>query len=110
MKHISYAGKDLIMGDAAAEALLQFAAELGSAQKTEVVELAVVAGDGDEAIASFLVGTGMDLVAETVNSTMPEPDNSNRVAAINDRRESLAGGRRGLPLEDAGGEAWVEEY
>lgn len=82
MKHISYAGEDLIVGDAAADALLHFAAELGTAYKSGVVDLAVIAGDGDEVLASFLVGSGMDLVVRTVHSTGPEPDNTDRIAEI----------------------------
>lgn len=76
------------MSDAAASVVLQFAAELGTAQRTEVVELAVISGDGDEAVVSFLVGPGMGLVPETVHSSVPEPDNVDRVAANNRRRES----------------------
>jgi hypothetical protein len=86
MKHITYAEKSLLVGDAAADALLEYAAALSSRGRGEQVTVHAISGDGDEVEATFLLGAGAPLMAETSRTSLPEPDNSATVASI---REEL---------------------
>ncbi|WP_445443053.1 hypothetical protein [Clavibacter sp. km1a] len=86
MKHITYAEKSLLVGDAAADALLEYAAALASHGRGEQITIHAISSDGDEVEATFLLGAGAPLMAETTRSNLPEPDNSATVASI---REEL---------------------
>jgi hypothetical protein len=44
-----------------------------------------ISSDDDEVLATFLLGEGAPLIAETTNSTLPEPDNSEAVGLMTDR-------------------------
>ncbi|RIJ52440.1 hypothetical protein DZG00_04875 [Clavibacter lycopersici] len=82
MKHITYAEKSLLVGDATADALLEYAAALSSRGRGESVTVHAISSDGDEVDATFLLGAGAPFMAETTTSTIPEPDNEATVDAI----------------------------
>jgi hypothetical protein len=86
MKHITYAEKSLLVGDAAADALLEYASALSSRGRGEQVTVRAISSDGDEVEATFLLGAGAPLMAETTHNSFPEPDNSATVDSI---REEL---------------------
>jgi hypothetical protein len=76
MKHITFGDKSLLVGDAAADALLQYAAFLAGAARGDTVEISAVSSDGNEVTATFLLGPGVTMMAETANTKLPEPDNA----------------------------------
>jgi len=82
MKHITYAEKSLLVGDATADALLEYAAALSSRGRGESVTVHAISSDGDEVDATFLLGAGAPFMAESTTSTIPEPDNDQTVQAI----------------------------
>lgn len=82
MKHITYAEKSLLVGDATADALLEYAAALSSRGRGESVTVHAISSDGDEVDATFLLGAGAPFMAETTTSTITEPDNDATVDAI----------------------------
>ena len=100
MHHLTYAGKNLILGDDAATTLLRYAADLANRQRSDVVELEAIDSTGEHTTASLVIGDGHDLVAETVHSELPEPDNTARIAEIRTRSERLTAVARGLPLDE----------
>jgi hypothetical protein len=76
MKHITFGDKSLLVGDAAADALLKYAAYLASEARGDTVEMHAISSDGDEVTASFLLGPGVTMMAETTHTKLPEPDNT----------------------------------
>jgi hypothetical protein len=80
MKHITFGDKSLLIGDAAADALLKYAAFLATAARGDTVEVHAISSDGDEVTASFLFGPGATVMAETSHTQLPEPDNSAAIA------------------------------
>lgn len=80
MKHVTYGGKSLLMGNLAADTMLEYAALLARTQSADTVELKAVSTDGNDVVATFLLDTGAPLMAESAHSSMPEPDNSDVVA------------------------------
>jgi hypothetical protein len=76
MKHITFGDKSLLVGDAVADALLQYAAFLAGGAKGDTVEIHAISSDGDEVVATFLLGPGVTMMAETANTKLPEPDNT----------------------------------
>jgi hypothetical protein len=76
VKHLTYSNKSMMVGDAAADLLVEYAAALAHNRDGDTVSLHVVNADGNEAEAKFLLDTGAPLMVETVNSSLPEPDNA----------------------------------
>jgi hypothetical protein len=76
MKHITFGDKSLLIGDAAADALLNYGAFLTSEGRGDTVKVHAISSDGDEVTASFLLGPGVTMMAETTYNRLPEPDNS----------------------------------
>jgi hypothetical protein len=89
MKHLTMGEKSLLVGDEAADLLIEYAALLATYSRGDSVKLHAVDGDGDEVIATFLLNQGITLMAETTNSSLPEPDNSETVAYLRERIERL---------------------
>jgi hypothetical protein len=82
MKHVTYAEKTLLVGDEMADVLLEYAAQLSSDGDGEALDVRAISGDGDEVVATFLLGGGVPLMAETTTSTLPEPDNAELVERV----------------------------
>lgn len=80
MKHITYAEKSLLVGDLAADTLLEYAALLARLHSADTVNLKAMGVEGNDVIATFLLDTGAPLMAETTRSSMPEPDNAEAIA------------------------------
>jgi hypothetical protein len=75
MKHITYGDKSLLIGDEAADVLLEYAAVLGQHNTADDMVVHALGSDGDDVDATFLLGQGAPLMAETSTTRTPEPDN-----------------------------------
>jgi hypothetical protein len=82
MKHITFGDKSLLIGDEIADALLHYAAFLATEARGDTVEIHAISSDGDEVTASFLLGPGVTMMAETTHTQLPEPDNSEAMEYI----------------------------
>lgn len=98
MKHLTFAGKTMFTGDEAADALVEYAAALAHAGDADSVKLNVVGSDGNRAEAHFLLDTGAPLMAESTDSPMEEPDNSEATAYMRRRTKELGNPR---PLDSS---------
>jgi hypothetical protein len=79
MKHITFGDKSLLVGDDVADALLEYAAFLTTEAAGDTVEVHAISSDGDETTASFLLGPGVTMMAETTHTNLPEPDNTDAI-------------------------------
>jgi hypothetical protein len=80
MMHVTFGTKSLLIGDRAAETLLEYAALIAQLGGGDTVDLRAVNADGNSVTASFLLDSGTPLMAETTTSDLPEPDNDEAVA------------------------------
>ena len=85
MMHITMADKSLLVGNEAAESLVQYAAVLARADSADSVTLNAIGIDGAEVQAMFLLNSGTVLLAESSTSGLPEPDNADVVQYMRDR-------------------------
>ncbi len=90
MKHITFGDKSLLVGDQAADLMIEYASLLSSNGDSDTVTLHAVGPDGNEADATFLLDTGTPLMIETTNSSMPEPDNSDAVSYMQEKMMLLS--------------------
>jgi hypothetical protein len=90
MKHVTYAEKSLLVGDEAADVLLEYAAALARTGEADTVNLAALGAEGNDVVATFLLGPATVLMAETANTTVNEPDNSAVVDYMRERITTLS--------------------
>ena len=113
MKHVTFGTKSMLIGDVAAEALLEYAALIAELGGGDTVDLQAVNADGNSVTASFLLDSGTPLMAETTVGDLPEPDNDEAVAYMKHEiaeihaellRASTRSGRAGVPGAEQGDE------
>ena len=100
MKHVTIADKSLLVGDAVADALVRYAALLGQRNSADTVTIRSIGVDGEQVDAVFLLNSGTVMMAESTNSTLPEPDNNDALAYMQDQLQryenyDLPGGELG---------------
>lgn len=91
MKHITFGEKSLLLGDEAADTLLEYAAALAAHTTGDLVTLNAISSDGDDVEASFLLGPGTTMMSETASAKFPEPDNSQAVSTMREKLGLLTG-------------------
>jgi hypothetical protein len=82
------ADKSLLIGDEAADVLLEYAALLAQIGRGDSVRLRAIGADGDEVTVGFLLNSGTVLLIESSTSTLPEPENGDPVAYMTARLDS----------------------
>jgi hypothetical protein len=90
MKHVTFGEKTVLVGDAAADALIEYGAAVARTGSADVVRLRVVSASGEDAVATFLLDSGTSIVTETVSIDAAEPENRETVDRIRERLERLA--------------------
>lgn len=89
MKHVTFADKSLLMGDEAADTLLEYARLLGDTAQADTVTLSAISPDGNVVEASFLLNANTVLMIESTNAPMDSPDNSEAVGEMRERIEAI---------------------
>jgi len=85
MKHVKYAEKSVLMGDDAADTLMDYARMLANAGNADTVTLRVISPDGNAVDASFLLTPSTELMVESTNSGLDEPENDETVRTMRER-------------------------
>jgi hypothetical protein len=89
MKRINYAEVSYLVGDDVADLLVRYTARLASSQQGDAVEVHVLGPDGNAETASFALGPGITMTAETTRSELDEPDNTATVAYLDEAMRRL---------------------
>src|ERR1700712_4210183 len=76
MKHVTYSEKSMLVGNEAADLLLEYAAAVSKIHTADTVNINALGSDGNNVEATFLLGEGAPLMAETATTDVEEPDNS----------------------------------
>jgi|GEM_PF-937756 len=85
MKHVTYSDKSLLIGDEAADVLIEYAALLGREGGADTVDLRAISSAGDETTATFLLNAGSVLMVETATTKVEEPDNNGAILEMHAR-------------------------
>jgi hypothetical protein len=101
MKHITYADKSLLVGDEAADLLTEYSAALARAGSADTVTLSAYGADGSDVEGTFVLGQGTVLMAETTNSSIPEPDNTREVIRMREQISQLTSPHPVRPDDEA---------
>jgi hypothetical protein len=100
MKHLTYAEKSLLVGDTAADLTLQYGAILANQGRADTVTLLAIGADGDIVVATLLLDAGSNLMAESTNSPLDEPDNTETENYIRERMRFLSSPHTALPADE----------
>jgi len=85
MKQLSYDGGTWLLGDEAADALLDYAVSLGRRSGADSIEVSVLDGDGQPEQLTLLIGPATMMTAGTSRSRASEPDNRDAIAEMTRR-------------------------
>lgn len=89
MKHLTFSDKSLLVDDATADAIIDYAALLTQHQSGDAVGLHVFGSDGDETDAKILLGPGASIMVETAHTSLPGPDNAEALAYVRQKMAEL---------------------
>lgn len=90
MKQVTYADKSVLMGDDAADVLLEYARLLADNGRADSVTLRAISPDGNTVHTSFLLGPSAAMLVESTNSDIRVPDNDDTVADMKERIAAIA--------------------
>ena len=100
MKHLTYSEKSLLVSDEAADLVLEYASALSNRGESDTVQILAFGADGDEVTATLLLGQGAPLMAESVTTSMSEPDNAETIGYIRAALEAFASPPQAQPETD----------
>jgi hypothetical protein len=101
MKLLTYADRSVLIGDDAADALIHYSALLADSGHADSVVLNALDTDGDEIVASFVLGSGTNLMAATSTSKLPVPSNVDGLNYLKQKIENLTSSHNIQPDPEA---------
>ena len=90
MKHLTYSEKSLLVSDQTADLVLEYASALSNQGASDTVNLTAFGSDGDEVTATLLLGQGAPLMAESVTTSMADPNNDEAIEYMQRKLQELA--------------------
>jgi hypothetical protein len=100
VKHITFGDKSLLVGDEAADELLEYAAFLATQTRGDTVRIRAISPVGAEVTATFLLGPGVTMMSESTHTDIPEPDNADAVAYMALARTRPPAVHPSVPFDD----------
>lgn len=103
MKRIEYGDSSWLIGDAAADAILNYTVFMAKANTADAVDVVVIGADGADETMTLVLGPATMIHTETTRSHRDEPDNTALLKYVADRiREA------GLPVQPMSNDQGVE--
>ena len=99
MKHLTMAEKSLLLGDEAADLLMEYAAVLGQTDSADTVVLSAYGDDGDPVDVTFLLNGGTSILSESSESPMTEPDNAEGIRYMREKMRLIQSPPHAQPME-----------
>lgn len=90
MKYLVYGLSSILTSDAAATAVLQYAAELGRHALTDIVTLPAVGVVGERTTVTLVLGPGIPLLAEEAPDDELEPTDRTFVTDVTTRIQAVS--------------------
>ena len=104
MKRLTYLNVHVYVGDAFADAVLDFAAVLARSGVAETLRFNAVDEQGDPKTVSFLLGPASSMVIESTRLTLEEPDNGEAFQFLEARMSDHAIARPAMEQPSGGSE------
>ena len=85
MKLLTYAEAGWLVGDDAAQAIVDYAVALGRTSSADSIEFCALGPQGQEEKVTFLIGPATMMTVESTDSALDEPENSSAISTIRER-------------------------
>ncbi len=97
MKRIIYDGNTWLVGDEAAEVLVEYAVLLAKEESADSVDVAAYDRSGQPQNITLLIGPATMMTIESSSSLLEPPDNADPVARVRERMRQVTSPPRALP-------------
>jgi hypothetical protein len=97
MMHMTFADKSLLIGDDVADLLVEYSAVLAEAGQADSLTVNAYSSDGQKVTAKFALSEGAPIMAESTQTDLPDPDNSEAEAYLREQILSRSPGRPVAP-------------
>lgn len=104
MRHLTVGDKSILTGDEVSDLLIQYTALLVQQQTADTVDLAAFEMSGTPTTLTLLLSSGLAMVAETIPTDFPAPDNGKLECFLRGRIDALIR-EQNPPAEDIAGAA-----
>ena len=85
MKNLVYGDSSWLIGDEAADAVLEYAVLLAKHATADTLDVAVLGPDGNSETTTLVLGPSTTIQAQTTRSELAEPDNSALINYVRER-------------------------
>lgn len=85
MRHVTLGDRSLLVGNEAADLLLDYAALVAQLSRGDSVRMNALAADGEPVAVGVLLNSGSSMLVESSGSVLPEPDNAAAIAYLRGR-------------------------
>jgi len=89
MKHVTVGEKALLMGDDAADTLMEYARLLSDTSAADTVTLRAISPDGNTVDVAFLLNASTVMLVESTNTDVDPPANEEAVQEMRDRIDAI---------------------
>ena len=90
MKNLVYGESSWLVGDEAADAVLEYAVLMAKHGTADTLDVAVLGPDGNAETTTLVLGPSTMIQAQTTRSELVEPDNSALLAHVGERLHAAA--------------------
>ncbi len=109
MKSITYAEKSWLVGDDAADAVVEYAVLLARTGSADSVEVNALSADGTAHLITLVIGPATMMTLASVDASADEPNNDEAVIAIHERMRIIQSPPITLPTRGGHGEVSWED-
>lgn len=109
MKSITYAEKSWLLGDAAADIVVEYAVLLARTNSADSVDVNALSPSGESHRLTLVIGPATMMTSASEENAGEEPDNEDAVAVIRERIRVITDPPISLPAGDATGEVSWED-
>lgn len=102
MKRVMYSEKSLLMGDEVVNLMMEYAVVLARTSSADQIDVEAITAEGERVTATFLMGPATIMVAETTQSSYPEPENGAVVSYLREQIGLIKEPPLAHGLDDAG--------
>jgi hypothetical protein len=85
MRHVTMGDRSLLVGNEAADLLLDYAALVAQLSRGDSVRMNALGTDGEPVAVGVLLNSGSSMLVESSGSVLPEPDNAVAIAYLRGR-------------------------
>lgn len=85
MMHMTFADKSLLIGIDVADLLVDYSAVLAEAGQADSLTVNAYSSDGQKVTAKFALSEGAPIMAESTQTDLPDPDNSEAEAYLREQ-------------------------